>query len=64
MYFKCPICERTFSNRTSYSQHVQKCLKQAESSSDEESNNNSEMDIQSVDNENDNSGVIIMFSLF
>jgi transposase-like protein len=60
MSYKCPVCKRTFSKSTPYSQHVQKCLKQAESISDEESSS-SKMDTQSVDNENDNAGVIIFF---
>ena len=30
MSFKCPICTRTFSQRSSYSQHVQKCIKKAD----------------------------------
>jgi uncharacterized Zn finger protein (UPF0148 family) len=56
MSFKCPICERTFSQRTAYSQHVQKCLKKAE--------NDVEMDTEDDQNSNfekDNIGVIILF---
>ena len=50
MSFKCPICVRTFSQRTAYSQHVQKYLKKAEIE------DNVEMDTKSdrySDNEND-----------
>jgi len=43
MSSRCPICDRTFSRRTSYSQHVQVCLKNAEEFS--------EVDTQSIDNE-------------
>ena len=34
MNFKCPFCERTFSLRSAYSQHIQLCLKKAEIESD------------------------------
>lgn len=54
MGYKCPICERTFSKSFSYSQHAQKCLKQAEQISDEESNNSNEMDTQIIDKEYSN----------
>src|SRR5208337_1664382 len=30
MTYKCPFCERTFSTRSSYSQHVASCMKTAE----------------------------------
>ena len=43
MSSRCPICDRTFSRRTSYSQHVQVCLKNAEEFG--------EVDTQSIDNE-------------
>lgn len=36
MNFKCPFCIRTFSQRTAYSQHTQKCLKKAEIEDDVE----------------------------
>jgi hypothetical protein len=47
MSSRCPICDRTFSRRTAYSQHVQVCLRNA----DEEFNNGGEVDTQSIDNE-------------
>ena len=43
MSSKCPICNRTFSRHTAYSQHVQVCLKKAEEFG--------EVDTQSIDNE-------------
>jgi len=43
MSSRCPICDRTFSRRTAYSQHVQVCLKKAEEFG--------EVDMQSIDNE-------------
>src|SRR3954452_1389158 len=50
MSSKCPICDRTFSRRTAYSQHVQVCLKKA----DEEFNNGGVVNTQSIDNEEHN----------
>ena len=50
MSFKCPICARTFSQRTAYSQHVQKCLKKAEVEDDVEMDTKSD---QYNDDEND-----------
>src|SRR5436305_11231106 len=67
MSSRCPICDRTFSRHTSYSQHVQVCLKNAEEfgevntqSIDNEEHSNVEIDTQNNeecemdDNENDN----------
>ena len=67
MSSRCPICDRTFSRRTSYSQHVQVCLKNAEEfgevntqSIDNEEHSNVEIDTRNNeecemdDNENDN----------
>ena len=48
MSFKCPICLRTFSRRTAYSQHVQFCLKKVDEEYEEYSS--SEIDTESVDN--------------
>ena len=55
MSSKCPICERTFSQRTAYSLHYKKCSKTVESISDGEynSSDSDEMDTQTVDNENE-----------
>ena len=67
MSSRYPICDRTFSRRTSYSQHVQVCLKNAEEfgevntqSIDNEEHSNVEIDTRNNeecemdDNENDN----------
>ena len=55
MSFKCPFlsCERTFSQRSAYSQHVKRCIKitELESGSDSDSNN-----------EKDENKVIILIS--
>lgn len=59
MSFKCPICKRTFSRRTAYSQHVQKCIKKIEVDDDVvEMDTNSN---RSSDYENDNIEVILSF---
>jgi hypothetical protein len=42
--FKCPVCKRTFSTRSGYSQHTNVCI-QVASSSDENDDDNSTMDI-------------------
>jgi hypothetical protein len=42
--FKCPVCERTFSTRSGYSQHTNVCI-QVASSSDENDDDNPTMDI-------------------
>ena len=46
MSYKCPVqsCGRTFSQRSSYSQHVKSCIKklELESNSDSDSDSNSE----------------------
>ena len=62
MSFKCPICTKTFSQRSSYSQHVQKCIKKA----DVENEDVVEMDTKSdkySDNENNNVEVIMLFQV-
>ncbi|RIA83202.1 hypothetical protein C1645_834150 [Glomus cerebriforme] len=56
MSYKCFICERTFSQRTSYSQHIQKYIKTAKINNDD-AIHSSEMDIesnQSSDYDNNN----------
>lgn len=53
MTLKCPICSRTFSRRTAYSQHIQFCLKKVD---EEEYSDASEIDTQSNNNE-----VVILF---
>lgn len=61
MSFKCPICTRTFSQRSSYSQHVQKCIKKVDVENDVV-----EMDTESdkySDDENNNIGVIMLFQV-
>ena len=42
--FKCPVCKRTFSTRSGYSQHTNVCI-QVASSSDENDDDNPTMDI-------------------
>jgi hypothetical protein len=42
--FKCPVCKRTFSTRSGYSQHANVCI-QVVSSSDENDDDNITMDI-------------------
>ena len=58
MNFKCPICLRTFSQRTAYSQHAQRCIKKIEV--EEDDNVNTEDD-QVSNYENDNIEVITLF---
>ena len=60
MSFLCPICKRTFSQRSAYSQHVQKCIKKAEI--DDDDDDDVEMDTESnrnSDDENNDIGVIM-----
>ena len=47
MTYKCPFCERTFSTRSSYSQHVASCMKTAE----EEENIITDMNDMSLESE-------------
>lgn len=57
----CPFCTRTFSRRTAYSQHVQRCIKKVEVEDD-----NIEMDTegsQDSNYENDNIEVIMLFKV-
>ena len=44
MNYKCPVqsCGRTFSQRSSYSQHVRSCIKKLEFESNSDSDSNSE----------------------
>ena len=44
MSFECPVplCKRTFSLRSAYTQHVKKCVKKLELESDSDSSSNSE----------------------
>jgi hypothetical protein len=44
MSLKCPtqFCERTFSQRSAYSQHVQRCMKRTELETSSDSDSNSE----------------------
>jgi len=60
MNFKCPICIRTFSQRTAYSQHVQRCIKRVEVEEDDDVEMNTEGD-QDNNYENDNNEVIMLF---
>jgi hypothetical protein len=60
MSLKCPVCIRTFSRRTEYSQHVQKCIKKAEVEDDDNVEMNTE-DGQDSNYENDNIEVIMLF---
>ena len=56
-YYKCPICTRTFSRRTAYSQHFQICVKKAEIEED----NDVETDDQVINYGDDNIEVIMLF---
>ena len=56
-YYKCPICTRTFSRRTAYSQHFQICVKKAEIEEDDDV----EMDDQVINYGDDNIEVIMLF---
>jgi hypothetical protein len=65
-YYKCPICTRTFSRRTAYSQHFQICVKKAEIEDDDDVETddqviNHENDDQVINHENDNIEVIMLF---
>lgn len=46
MSWKCDFCQRTFSTRTSYTNHIKKYLKDAELSTDEELS----LDVMMIDN--------------
>ena len=37
--FKCPVCKRTFSTRSGYSQHTNVCIQVASSSNENDDNN-------------------------
>jgi hypothetical protein len=56
-YYKCPICTRTFSRRTAYSQHFQICVKKAEIEEDDDV----ETDDQVINYGDDNIEVIMLF---
>ena len=56
-YYKCPICTRTFSRRTAYSQHFQICVKKAEIEDDDDV----ETDDQVINYGDDNIEVIMLF---
>lgn len=58
MSFICPVCSRSFSRRTAYTQHIQKCITKIEVEGDDEMD--TEGDRNSND-ENDNVEVIIRF---
>ncbi|RIA89760.1 hypothetical protein C1645_824331 [Glomus cerebriforme] len=49
MSYKCPICEKTFSQCIAYNQHVQKCIKTAEIN-DNDAIYSSEMNTESYEN--------------
>jgi hypothetical protein len=53
MSFQCRVCDRTFSQRTAYSQHTQKCIKKVEVEEDDE------MDTEG--DQNNNIEVIVLF---
>lgn len=67
MSFKCPVCLRTFSRRTAYTQHTQKCLNNMEVEIEvDEKDDSSEMDTrsnQSSEHENDKIEVIFLLRL-
>jgi hypothetical protein len=65
-YYKCPICTRTFSRRTAYSQHFQICVKKAEIEEDDDVETddqviNYENDDQVINYGDDNIEVIMLF---
>ena len=60
MSLKCQSCERTFSQRSAYTQHSKRCIKKIEVEEDDDV----EMDIegnQDSDYENYNIEVIVLF---
>ena len=59
----CPIYTRTFSRRTAYSQHVQRCLKKVEVEEDDDIEMDTEGS-QDSNYENDNIEVIMLIMLF
>ena len=63
MSFKCPICTRTFSQRSSYSQHVQKCIKKADVENEDVVEMDTKSDKYSDDENNDDVGVIMLFQV-
>ena len=63
MSFKCPICSRTFSRRTAYTQHVQVCIKNVEVEDDDDVEMNTEGD-QNSDQNSDDIEVICYSMLF
>ena len=58
----CTICTRTFSRRTAYSQHVQRCIKKVEVEEDDDIEMDTE-DSQDSNYENDNIEVIMLFKV-
>ena len=58
MSFKCPFfsCERTFSQRSAYSQHVKRCIKRTELESGSDSDDN-------ISEKNENKVTILIFHL-
>jgi hypothetical protein len=58
----CPICTRTFSRRTAYSQHVQRCIKKVEVEEDDDIEMDTEGS-QDSNYENDNIEVIMLFKV-
>jgi uncharacterized Zn-finger protein len=58
----CPICTRTFSRHTAYSQHVQRCIKKVEVEEDDDIEMDTE-DSQDSNYENDNIEVIMLFKV-
>ncbi len=57
-----PICTRTFSRRTAYSQHVQRCIKKVEVEEDDDIEMDTEGS-QDSNYENDNIEVIMLFKV-
>ena len=58
----CPICTRTFSRRTAYSQHIQRYIKKVKVEDDDDIEINTESS-QDSNYENDNIEVIILFKV-
>jgi hypothetical protein len=48
---KCPYCPRTFSSKSGYTQHVNRCLPPPDDSDDDESNLVTDVSNMSLDSE-------------
>ena len=60
MSFQCPICKRSFSHRTAYTQHVQKCIKKVEVEEDDDVEMNIKSNQSSKNSDENDIKVIIL----